>query len=560
MPTLKYADYRTPPRQSMLTWKAALYIRLSKDDGDKQESNSVTYQREILKEHIKLHPDIEIYDIYVDDGWSGTNFVRPNFVRMMEDIYAGKVNCVVVKDLSRFCRNASEGGQYLDNTFVRLRVRFIAINNGIDTASNNMNAATQCISVGVTNVINESVAATTSVNVRGTLNVNRQQGKFIGSFASYGYKKDPFDHHKLLIDDETAPIVRMIFQKFIDGQSIIGITKELNEMGIPNPSTYKKLKGFNYKHPVGASNDGLWPDSSVRMILRNRMYTGDMIQGKNTTVSYKIKQCRAIPKEDWIIVENTHEAIIDKETFDKAQSLFTKHTRSNSETKYVHLFAGLVRCSDCKRIMNKKTNHHSYGTYRYFRCSTARKMQKTACTNHSIRIDKLEQAILVFLQTTIRTAVEFSELLEKINASPLRKQESSHLQKTLASQQNERTKCMQAMADLYPDWKNGLLEQDEYLLIKANLKEKIAALDAMILNLQESIDAYKDGVTTENDFISHFIKYQNIDHLSRAMLVELVEDILVYEGGKIEVTLKFRDAYEQVVEYIESNRDIIVES
>lgn len=560
MPTLKYADYRTPPRQALLTWKAALYIRLSKDDGDKQESNSVTYQREILKEHIKLHPDIEIHDIYIDDGWSGTNFDRPNFVRMMEDIYAGKVNCVVVKDLSRFCRNASEGGQYLDNTFVRLRVRFIAINNGIDTASNNMNAATQCISVGVTNVINESVAATTSVNVRGTLNVNRQQGKFIGSFASYGYKKDPLDHHKLLIDDETAPIVRMIFQKFIDGQSIIGITKELNEMGIPNPSTYKKLKGFNYKHPVGASNDGLWPDSSVRMILRNRMYTGDMIQGKNTTVSYKIKQCRAIPKEDWIVVENTHEAIIDKETFDKAQSLFTKHTRSAPETKHVHLFAGLVRCSDCKRIMNKKTNHHPYGTYRYFRCSTARKMQKNACTNHSIRIDKLEQAILVFLQTTIRTAVEFSELLEKINASPLRKQESSHLQKTLISQQNERAKCMQAMADLYPDWKNGLLDQDEYLLIKANLKEKIAALDAMILNLEKSVADYKDGITAENDFISHFIKYQNIDHLSRAMLVELVEEILVYEGGKIEVTLKFRDAYEQVVEYIESNKDIIVES
>lgn len=540
-------------------WRAALYIRLSKDDGDKQESNSVTYQREILKEHLKLHPDMEIYDIYIDDGWSGTNFDRPDFIRMMEDIYSGKVNCVVVKDLSRFCRNASEGGQYLDNTFVRLRVRFIAINNGIDTASNHMNAATQCISVGVTNVINESVAATTSVNVRGTLNVNRQQGKFIGSFASYGYQKDPSDHHKLVVDAETAPIVRMIFQKFINGQSIIGIAKTLNEMGIPNPSTYKKLKGYSYKHPVGASNDGLWPDSSVRMILRNRMYTGDMIQGKNTTVSYKIRQCRAVPKEDWIVVENTHEAIIDKETFEKAQALFSRHTRSTPATGQVHPFAGLVHCSACKRSMSKKTNHHPYGTYHYFRCSTARKMQKSACTNHSIRMDKLEQAILVYLQTTIRTAVEFRELLKKINASPLRRQEASHLQKTLAVQQNERAKYMQAMADLYPDWKNGLLEQDEYLLIKANLKEKIAALDAMIQNLQKSINGCKDGVTAENDFISHFIKYQNIDHLSRAMLVELIEEILVYEGGKIEVTLKFRDAYEQVVEYIETNKEIVVE-
>ena len=360
--------------QMYIMWRAAIYIRLSRDDGDKQESNSVTYQREILKEHLKLHPDIELYDIYVDDGWSGTNFDRPDFTRMMEDIYSGKVNCVIVKDLSRFCRNASEGGQYLDNIFVRYRVRFIAVNNGIDTASNNMNAATQCISVGVTNVINESVAASTSVNVRGTLNVNRQQGKFIGSFAAYGYKKDPNDHHKLIIDEETAPIVRLIFEKYISGVNIIGIAKELNRMGIPNPSTYKELKGFNYRHPVGASNDGLWPDSSVRMILKNEMYIGNMVQGKNTTVSYKIKQCRPIPKKDWIIVKGTHEPIIDEETFQKAQSIFNRNTRATPDTKQLHLFAGFVRCSDCKRIMNRKTNTHSYGTYRYYRCSTARKM------------------------------------------------------------------------------------------------------------------------------------------------------------------------------------------
>lgn len=210
---------------------------------------------------------------------------------MMDDIYAGNVNCVIVKDLSRFCRNASEGGRYLEDVFVRLRVRFIALNNGLDTFSGNMNAATQLISVGVTNVINESVAATTSVNVRGTLNMNRKQGKFIGFFASYGYLKDPEDHHKLIVDEETAPVVRMIFDKFIAGTSIIGIAKELNAMGIPNPSAYKKQKGYNYRHPAGEQTDGLWPDSSVRRFLKNEMYIGNMVQGKNTTVSYKIHQC-----------------------------------------------------------------------------------------------------------------------------------------------------------------------------------------------------------------------------------------------------------------------------
>ena len=327
MASAKYQELLERLPQVAKPWKAALYIRLSREDGDKVESNSITSQREILKEYLKLHPDIELHDFYIDDGWSGTNFDRPGFIRMMEDIYSGDVNCVIVKDLSRFGRNYTDAGNYLDNIFVRLQIRFIALNNGIDTATNNMNAATRCITVGVQNVINESLAATTSVNVRGTLNVNREQGKFIGSFASYGYMKDPNDHHKLIIDPETAPVVRMIFEKFIDCCSIIGIAKDLNEMGIPNPTAYKKLKGFNYKHPAGKKLDGLWPDSSVRRILRNEMYVGNMVQGKNTTISYKIKQCRAIPKEDWIIVEGTHEAIVDRDTFDKAQSLFNQFIR-----------------------------------------------------------------------------------------------------------------------------------------------------------------------------------------------------------------------------------------
>ncbi len=558
MSTARYSNYLMQPPQVLSTWKAAIYIRLSKDDGDKQESNSVTYQREILKEHLKLHPDIELYDIYVDDGWSGTNFDRPGFIRMMEDIYAGKVNCVLVKDLSRFCRNASEGGQYIDNVFVRLHVRFIAINNGIDTFSNNMNAATQCISVGVTNVINESIAATTSVNVRGTLNVNRQQGKFIGSFACYGYAKDPNDHHKLVIDEEVAPVVRMVFKEFISGTSIIGIAKKLNSLGIPNPSTYKKLKGFNYRHPVGASNDGLWPDSSVRGILQNQMYIGNMVQGRTTTMSYKIKQCRNIDRKDWIIVENTHEPIIDRETFERAQSLFNKNIRATPETKHVHLFAGLVRCADCHRIMGKKTNHHPYGTYRYFRCTTSRKMEKTACSNHTIRIDKLEEAVLIYLQTMIKTAIEFSDVLQKINANSNRLRESDHLQRALRTQQKEREKCIRTMADLYPDWKSGVITQEEYLMIKANLTDKLKALDAMIDNLTAASQQFENGITDENAFIAHFIKYQNIDALTRPMLVELVDEILVHEGGRIEITLKFQDEYARVLEYIEMNQNTTI--
>ena len=553
----QYGSCAEQTRQPVFAWKAALYIRLSRDDGDKMESNSVTNQREILKEHLKLHPDIEAYDIYVDDGWSGTNFDRPGFTRMMEDIYAGKVNCVIVKDLSRFCRNASEGGRYLDNVFVRLRVRFIALNNGIDTASGNMNAATQLISVGVTNVINESIAATTSVNVRGTLNVNRQQGKFIGSFATYGYLKDPEDHHRLIIDEEAAPVVRLIFQKFISGTSILGIAKELNAMGIPNPSTYKKRKGFNYRHPVGARNDGLWPDSSVRKILRNEMYIGNMVQGKNTTVSYKIQQCRAIPKEEWIRVPGTHEPIIDPETFQKAQSLFNRHIRKPPQQNEVHLLSGFVRCAKCGRIMSRKTNRHSYGTYHYYRCVTNNKLKNGACIKRSIRADRIEKAVLTLLQTTVATCVEYEKLLQEVNRSAARKTQSGSLQRMLKAQKAEREKYMRALVDLYPDWKSGLISQEEYLAIKADLNGKVAKLDEAIGNLESTNAQFSRGVDQKNGFLAHFRKYGTITELTRPMLVELVKEIRVHDGDRLEIVLNFQDEYKALVEYLEMNREII---
>ena len=557
MANSKYADILEQSSSPNKVWKTALYLRLSRDDGTETESNSIASQREILKEYLKRYPDMELVEIYSDDGYSGTNFDRPDFIRMMEDVYSGKINCIVVKDLSRFGRNYIEIGNYLDNVFVRNRVRFVAVNNNYDNFSTGNNVVSNLLTLSITNVTNESQAASTSVNVRGTLNLRRQQGKFIGSFATYGYLKDPDDKHKLIIDEETAPIVRMIFERFIAGESIIGITKDLNEMGIPNPSMYKKQKGLNYKHPSGISNDGLWPDSSVRRILQNRMYVGDMVQGKNTTMSYKIKQCRAIPKDEWIVVENTHEPIIDRETFDSAQALFNKHIRKSPQKNEVDLFSGLVRCADCKRAMNKKTNKHPYGTYHYYRCVTARKLKKSACSNHTIRIDKLEQSVLLTIQKMIDTAVNMSELLTQINNNSKRKKESSHLQKALKSQVAEREKLSTMITDLYPDWKSGVITMDEYQLLKERLGERMRIADEKIASLNKSAEKFKNGITDENDFVSHFKKYGNIESLTRPLLTELVQEIFVHEGGDIEVVFKFKDAYAEAVEYIELNKQLI---
>ncbi len=533
--------------------RTALYVRLSKEDGDKAESNSVLSQKEILKEYLKLHPELEFHDFYVDDGCSGTSFDRPDFRRLESDIIAGKIGCVIVKDLSRFARNYTDSGYYIENFFVRYGVRFIAINNGIDTFSGNMNAATQCITVGVTNVINESVAATTSVNVKGTLNVRRANGDFIGSFPTYGYLKNPEDRHKLIIDEEAAEVVRMIFEKYVSGYTILGITRELNSLGIPNPSAYKKLKGFNYKRQVRKTNEGLWPESSVRRILKNEMYLGNMVQGKNTKLSYKIKQCVSVPKENWYIVEGTHEAIIDKDTFDKAQALLGRNIKESKTEQKAGLFAGLVRCADCGGGMAKKSNKQNGKEYHYYRCSTAR-VSKDACTLHTIRIDKLEEAVLVFLRKMVEVAAEYDKIIKTVNCSAKRKTENDIIKKTIEKHRKDREFVEGMIRDLYPDWKRGDITQEEYHNLKNDFREKIKKIDEETEQLKAKLEERENGMK-KNSFIESFKKLGNIEKLTRPLVLELIDEVLIHEGERITIRLKCKDAFESATEYIEINKD-----
>ncbi len=534
----------------------ALYIRLSKEDGDKAESDSVASQKEILKEFLRLHPELEFYDFYIDDGCTGTDFDRAAFERLKSDIVAGKISCVVVKDLSRFARNYAESSYYIENFFVRYGVRFIAVNNGVDTTSGSMNAATQCITVGVTNVINESVSATTSVNVRGTLNMRRIKGEFIGSFATYGYSKNPDDRHKLIIDEEAADVVRMIFDRFVSGVSILEITTELNRMSIPNPSAYKKNKGFNYKHPAGKINNSLWPESSVRRILKNEMYIGNMVQGKNKKLSYKIKKCVAVPKDEWHIVEGTHEPIIDKETFEKAQALFERNTRISPQEKKTGLFAGLVKCADCHKGMSKKSNKQNGKEYHYYRCSTAKVTKGEACVQRSIRIDKLEETVLVFLQKMVEIATEYDEIIKAINSGSKRKNNSDFILKSLEKNIKETEFTNEMILNLYPDWKRGDISKEEYMRLKSDFQKKIEKLNEENKALKEKLEEQENGMEN-NSFVLSFKKLGNIEKLTRPLLLELIDEILIHEDNKITIRLKCKDAFEQATEYIEINKDAV---
>jgi hypothetical protein len=285
------------------------------------------------------------------------------------------------------------------------------------------------------------------------------------------------------------------------------------------------------------------------------MYIGNMVQGKNTTVSYKIHQCRAVPQEDWIKVDGTHEAIIDPPTFAKAQSLLGRHIRKPPSQNQVHLLAGFVRCAKCGRIMSRKTNRHSYGTYHYYRCTTHSKMKVGGCTKQSIRADKIEQALLTLLQTTVAACVEYETLLDRINRSAARQTRSISLEQQLSARKAEREKYIRAMTDLYPDWKCGILSREEYQTIKAGLTEKVEKLDGVIQNLESTARQYTEGIGQENAFLSHFRKYGTIRELTRPMLVELVKEIRVYNGSRLEITLNFQDEYAKLAGYLEMNRE-----
>lgn len=536
-------------------WQAALYVRLSREDGDKEESDSVVNQKDLLQQFISLEPDIMVYDIYMDDGWSGTDFERPDFIRMMNDIKEKKVNCVIVKDLSRFGRNYIDVGQYIEKIFPLMDIRFVSITDNLDSFKNPQTMNN--IMVPFKNLINDEYCRDISNKVRSSLDMKRKQGKHIGSFACYGYKKDPEDHNHLVIDEEAAEIVRDIFKWYISGMSILSIAQKLNEMGIPNPSNYKKQNGLRYKNRYEKMSKGKWPDSSVRRILGNEMYIGNLVQGVLKIKSYKVQVAQRQAKDDWIIVENTHEPIISREDFETVQELLQRNTRKAPAQKEVYLFSGFVKCGDCGRSMSRKHHHHDYGEYTYYVCTTHTKLDKTACSKHTTRADKLEAIVLASIQSQIALAVDMEKAINTINSSAKANKEAVRLRKMLEQAKKDVEQAEMMMLDLYPDWKAGVISKDEYIKLKERFEgQKFGALQK-VQELQAKIEDAENGQDSTNQFLENFVKHRNIDKLTREVIVALIDMIYIYEGNKIKIVFKYQYPFKAAMEYIENNKELL---
>lgn len=538
---------------------AAPYYRISTDDGDlavsgKGESNSISNQRRLIEDYVKDKPDIILCEERIDDGFSGVDFERPAFKAMIEDIKEGKVNCIIVKDLSRFGRNYIEVGRYVQKIFPCLGIRFIAINDHYDSIdSNDMEDS---IMLPFKNLMNDSYSRDLSIKVRSQFEVKRKRGEFIGSFAPYGYKKDPENKNHLVIDEYAASVVRDIFQWRISGISNEKIADKLNKSGILSPAEYKRSKGQNYYCGFGTDKPSRWSPVAVGRILSNSNYLGWVVQGKRTTPNYKVKKVILKKPEEWITVKNMHDAIIAEDDFFTVQTLLKMDARSSPGEEYVNLFSGIVECGDCHSRMNRKlvsAGKDAQGKtrkYPYYICSSNKK-NKNICSSHMISEKELEKTILSAINYHVLAMGELKDAVLALEEIPLLRDETKKLDIQLLKLNEEIVKLQNVSLSLYADLEEGVIDRKEYFELKQIYKEQMDGLEKKRVCLKEEQELCRREYIRKNQWMDYFLQYQIFSSLSRNLLLKLVEKIIVYEKKRIKIIFRFQHNYEIALKTVE---------
>lgn len=533
----------------MKLYQADLYIRLSKEDGDKAESNSISNQRDLIYSFLKDKDDIQVYEEKVDDGYSGVGFDRPAFTSMLEDVKQGKINCIIVKDLSRFGRNYIEAGRYIQQIFPLMGVRFIAINDHFD--SEHMDSQTNNIILPFKNLMNDSYSRDISVKVRSQIEVRQKRGDYIGSFPVYGYFRDKERKGKLVIDSAAAEVVRDIFDMRIKGYNNRRIAEYLNEHGIPSPMEYKMLLHWRYTTSFKLKPRAKWSPMAVERVLKNEVYTGVMVQGKEKTLNYKVKKRIKVDKDEWIRVEDTHEAIIAREDFDIVQKLMLRDTRTAPDGKKLYLFSGVLRCGGCGGNMVRKKIKSAGGEYCYYICSN-NKNDKSVCSSHRIREDFLSKAVLEMLRTHLSLISTIDEVQEIIAKLPLQEKEVQKRCRQLEERRNELARYQKLKISVYEDYKEALLTKKEYLEMKEDYEVSCTRLEEAIETLEREVSLLVKENGLHSPWIERLKGSGNISELDRGLLAMTVDEIIVMDSEHIKVHFKYRDEFEIVLQVLEA--------
>ena len=517
---------------------AALYCRLSKDDGSTNESMSIYSQKAMLKQYAEQN-NIAVYDYYVDDGYSGTNFERPAFKKMITDIENGKINCVITKDLSRLGRNYLESGAYIEMYFPQKNVRYIAITDGIDTIN-----SYEFDIMPFKNILNEMYAKDTSKKVKSALKSRMKEGTYIGSKAPFGFKKDPDDKHRLIIDERVKPIIELVYELCLEGKGTQLISQEMMKRKIPRPSSF--LENADKLYGLTEENKYKWTHRMVLSILRDPVYCGNMERNKRPTLSFKNRKRLYVPKEDRIVVKDTHEGIVSEEVWTQVQQMLDKRKNTNkSGITYDNIFKGLVKCPDCNYALTPKKdyrlNKKDTIDFVHFSCSGYKKYGVKACTSHRINARDLYNVVLEDIQYHGQMALSSREdfvmkIAEKIDKDKV--DERKDKTEKLNSSKIKLKDLDKAFEKLYEDRLSECISERNFNLMNEKLSRQQEKLIEEIDLLEEEIKEIADKEENCEQFVENISKFAKIKELNRYILNQVIDKIYVYDKEEVDGEIK----------------------
>ncbi len=519
-------------------WNADLYVRLSKDDRDKDESNSIKNQRDLLLDFVSRNPDIRVCSILADDGFTGANFERYAFREMIRRIEEGKINCVIVKDFSRLGRNHIETGKYIERYFAEKNVRFIAVNEGYYNLTADMSDGNNSLIVPFKNIINEAFLEDISTKTKTQLEIKRKNGEFIGNFSVYGYIKTP--DKRLIVDDYAAEIVRSIFQCKINGYNEGQIAQKLNEKGILSPAEYKKSRGIAYSTPFSVKDRALWSVNAIKRILTNRIYIGHLEQGKRTKYSYRMTKFFYKPQDEWIVHENSHEPIVELSDFEIVQELMAKDTRISEGSGQLHMFSGFMICGGCGRTMVMRTVKKNGKAYVNFTCSTHKK--HGTCKSNNISARAIEKFVLLSIQAHVASLLSVTDM-DDFGTDSLHSRKQLAIERMIAQSLQTIQDNQGYLVKSYEHFLNGSITEDEYIMFKSSFNKQIQVAENNITALQAELLKLKDSKQGK-ELIERFRQYENITELTRVVVVNFIQSIIVYDHKELEIRFRYMSEYD----------------
>lgn len=546
----KRGDIQAISPQPETIYRTAAYVRLSVEGSDQQKNQeSIAMQQYMLEAYIAKQPDMLFAGTYQDNGESGTSFARPGFERLMMEVRKRTINCIVVKDLSRFGRNYIETGYYLEKIFPGLGIRFIAVNDHYDTLQNKENE----MLISLKNLMNDLYAKDISQKIHSAFTTMRENGEYTGGPAPYGYKKSPENKHKLIIDPKTAPIVRNIFQWRLEGMGWSKIARRLNEQSIPCPAMNQYDQGYRKEKPTGTK--ALWKGTAVCFLATNPVYAGHMAQGKMKKKLYDSTPATIMPRSEWTVVKNTHEAIIDQNTFDQVQNIKEQRYKKSCAIrgKYAtteNIWKGLLICADCGTKMIRHKSVSPAGTPRYvFICRIYEENKSgQGCSIKSIGEPELMECVLQSLQAQIKLVIELEKFLKKLQEKPEFRKKDKDLTDTIVQIQQKQNRNIALRSLLFEAWSDNTLTEAEYLSMKTQYGKEMQELNQKLAQFQEEKSRIDNFFSPQNHWISILKKYGNETTLTREAILTLIKQIKISGYNQIEIMWNFQDEFTRLAD------------